>query len=442
MKHSSVVVLVLSLLFPVHAAMAQFGGRTGFSEAFKPDLMPRDMPMIVEILKLEEWQRPIVQSLLEDYQISFKTGSDAVREKMVNAAKKQKGGSKGMKDLLEPIESWAPEKQRMYEELMASIKGQLSDSQQERWPKFERAILRTRSLDDADLAGEGIDLIAILRQMQVPADALNTASAAMDQYEVALDAALKARDAKINSLLPKFTAAMDAVDMEAGMALQEQIMAMRVAVRQVQDDSIEKIAVLLPAPYAEDFRTRALSQGYREVFQPDALANFFAAVLNLADLTTDQKKAVEAAEASWNASMAALQTRMLETTRAEEPNKAKRKTLSAAAKRAAKEGTTPPEVPSDPMIPLRNQKNQLVQDTREGVLKLLTKDQVDRLAAGNPELHPPRPVSTPAMQEGALAHPKAKPGGASAPGQPPSPQGGAPAPQGDPVPPPSMESAR
>ena len=74
--HATVVTASLLLFAPIApVAMAQFGGRAGFSEALKPDLLPRDMTMIVETLKLEEWQRPIVQSLLEDYQISFKTGN-------------------------------------------------------------------------------------------------------------------------------------------------------------------------------------------------------------------------------------------------------------------------------------------------------------------------------------------------------------------------------
>ena len=89
---------------------------------------------------------------------------------------------------------------------------------------------------------------------------------------------------------------------------------------------------------------------------------------------------------------------MLETTRMEEPKKAQRKTLALAAKRAEKTGSAAPEVPADPMVPLRNEKNKLVQETRESVLKLLSEDQIDRLAAGTPGLHPPPPASFTAGQ--------------------------------------------
>ena len=90
MKFLRPTVLTLSLFLLTPMAFAQFGGKSGFSQAFKPDLLPRDMTMIVETLKLEEWQRAIVQTLLQDYQDSFKTGTDAIREKMINSAKTQK----------------------------------------------------------------------------------------------------------------------------------------------------------------------------------------------------------------------------------------------------------------------------------------------------------------------------------------------------------------
>jgi len=383
-------------------ASAQFGGKAGFSEAFKPDLLPRDMTMIVETLKLEDWQRPIVQSLLQDYQDSFKTGTDALKEKMVESAKQQKnGGAKNMRGLLEPIQNWLPEKARLFEDLMSSIQSQLGPNQKERWPKFERAVRRARSLDDSDLSGEGVDLIAILQQMQLQPTILEAAQSAVDQYEIALDAALIARDAQITALLPKFSDAMENMDLQTGGNLQSQIMVVRVVVRDLQDDAIEKITLALPAPYAQDFRTRALSQGYREVFQSDPLSNFFAAVLNLNDLTAEQKTAIQSAQTTWDGAFSALQLKMLDTTRSEEPQKAKRKTISNAAKKAAKDGTTPPEVPPDLMIPLRNEKNKLVQDTRESVLKLLSEDQTDRLAAGVPGVRPPPPSTTPGMYQNA-----------------------------------------
>ena len=393
------LVLIAPLVLAPFAS-AQFGGKAGFGEALKPDIHPRDMTLIIEILKLEDWQRPIVESLLEDYNSSFKTGCDGMREKMTDLAKKQKGAPQSMKGLLAPITEWQPEKKRLFEDFMSGLKGQLSDVQRERWPKFERTLRRERALEDCDLSGEGVDLVAIVRQMQLPNDAVATAQPAIDEYEESLDKALIARDQRIESLMPRFIEAMESADMTTGVAMQSQIMQARVGVRTVQDESIEKIAAAMPAPYGADFRERALSAGYREAYQPDPLASFFQVVMALDDLTAEQRTAVEAAKSKWDTTLTGLRDRMLQTMRSSEPGKPERTTKAAQARLAAKQGKSSEPAPVDPMVGLRNEKNRLVQETREGVMALLNQAQRDKLAAGVPGLRPPQSQTDPAMLEG------------------------------------------
>jgi hypothetical protein len=358
------------------------------------------MVLIVETLKLEDWQRPIVESLIEDYTASFKTGCDAVREKMVDMAKAQKNGSKSAAGLLAPIEAWQQEKRRLFGDFMESVKGQLSDTQRERWPRFERTIRREHALANSDLSGEGVDLLAIARQMQMPPEALSAAQPAFDEYEVVLDKALADRDARIQSLMPDFRVAMESMDLEKGSGLQAQIVTVRIAVRQAQDEGIERIAAALPAPYGADFRQRALAAGYKEAFQPDPLASFFQVVDGLDDLTAEQKSGIATARSKWETALASLRDRMLDTIRKDDPNKAARATKSAQARLAAKQGKTAEAPPPDPMVPLRNEKNKLVQETRDTVLALLTAEQKEKITAGIPGLRPPNVQTNPAIYEG------------------------------------------
>jgi len=206
--------------------------------------------------------------------------------------------------------------------------------------------------------------------------------------------------------MPKFSDAMESMDMDKGVALQMEIMKSRVGVRTVQDEAIEKIAAAMPAPYGADFRQRALAAGYREAFQPDPLASFFQVVMELSDLTAEQRAAITAAKAKWEGELAGLREKMLVTMRADEPNKPARSTKVAQARLAAKQGKTAEQPPIEAMVPLRNEKNRLVQETREGVMALLTQEQKDKMAAGVPGLRPPPSQSDPAMLEGAQ-----KPGG-------------------------------
>jgi hypothetical protein len=224
--------------------------------------------------------------------------------------------------------------------------------------------------------------------------------AAFDEYEIALDKALLAREQRIDGLMPSFTKAMEDMDMDQGVALQKQIMEARVVVRGVQDDAIEKISAALPPPHGGEFRERALSAGYKEAYQPDPLASFFQVIDGLTDLSAEQKGAIAAARSKWNASLADLRTRMLQTMRADEPNKPIRSTKAAQARLAAKQGKTAEPVPTDAMVPLRNEKNRLVQETRDTVLALLTPEQKEKITAGIPGLRPPPSQVDPAQIEG------------------------------------------
>jgi hypothetical protein len=261
-------------------------------------------------------------------------------------------------------------------------------------------IRRERSLANSDLSGEGVDLIAIARQMQMPPEATNAAQAAFDEYEIALDKAIVAREALIASMMPELRLAMENMDFDKGAGLQKRIMAARVSVRQSQDDGIEKIAAALPAPYGADFRMRALSAGYKEAFQPDPLASFFQVVDGLEDLTTEQKSGIAAARSKWESALASLRERMLDTMRKDDPNKPERSTKAAKARLAAKQGKTAEAPPPDAMVPLRNEKNRLVQETRDAVLALLTPEQKEKITAGIPGMRPPNVQTNPAIYEG------------------------------------------
>ena len=301
---------------------------------------------------------------------------------------------------LAPIEAWQKEKEAIYLSFLENLKGQLSDVQRESWPRLERLLRREHSLTNFELQGEGVDLVAILRQMQLPPEAMAAAQAAIDEYEIALDQAIVARDAQIKATMGDFRAAMESMDLEKGSDLQMRIMAKRIVVRQAQDDGIERIAAVLPDPHAADFRLRALSAGYKEAFQPDPLASFFQVIDGLDDLTAEQKTGITAARTRWDAALASLRERMLDTIRKDDPNKPMRSTKAAQARLAAKQGKTAEAPPPDAMVPLRNEKNRLVQETRDTVLALLTDAQKEKITAGIPGMRPPNVQTNPAMYEG------------------------------------------
>ena len=108
---SSVLVAALSMgtamTFSTPAS-AQFGSQAGFADSFRPEFLDRDMPLFVEILKLEDWQRPIVEVLLQDYMVSYEAGVEDVKNRR-RGLQGRMGNARPdavMEMILEPLAAW------------------------------------------------------------------------------------------------------------------------------------------------------------------------------------------------------------------------------------------------------------------------------------------------------------------------------------------------
>ncbi len=52
-----IAILATGLFGRVPTTSAQFGGSAGFADAFRIEFLERDLPLFVETLQLEDWQR-------------------------------------------------------------------------------------------------------------------------------------------------------------------------------------------------------------------------------------------------------------------------------------------------------------------------------------------------------------------------------------------------
>lgn len=373
--------LVLSLpLLAAAPAKAQFGGAAGFADAFRPDFLDRDMPLFVEHLRLEDWQRPIVEMLLLDYSQSFEAGIERVKNEMRDsqAVLSRTDPEKVMEIILEPISRWDGERRALREDFLLNIKGTLSADQIARWPRFERTLRREKELPKGELHGESVDLYSLFRSLRLPYEIEEPIDALLEQYELELDAALDARRQRIDSLQDGIKEAMASMDFDAGLAATDQIMQTRIAVRNVQDLWIERLTEALPAPHAETFRRNALERGYPKAFRPTAIPRLLESIRQLPDLTDDQIAQLEAIETDFNIALGLLETRIIESIRREQPGEARRKVERMIARRNGESIKREPDA-DDKLIA---EKNDLVDETRRRILAVLTPEQTGDLPGG------------------------------------------------------------
>lgn len=361
-------------------AKAQFGGAAGFADAFRPEFLERDMPLFVEHLRLEDWQRPIVEMLLQDYSQSFEAGIELVKNEMrdAQAVMGRAQPDDVMKIILEPISRWDVERRGLRDEFLLNVKAQLSGDQIARWPRFERTLRREKELPKGELHGESVDLYSMFRSLRLPYEIEEAVDPLLAQYELELDTALEARRVRIDSLQEGIKDAMAAMDFDAGLSATDRIMETRIAVRNVQDAWIERIAEALPDPHADTFRRNALERGYPKAFRPTAIPRLLESVRQIPDLTDDQTSQLDTIESDFDASLASLETRIVDTIRREQPGEARRKVERMIERR---NGNTVRREPNaeDKLIA---EKNDLVDATRRRILAVLTPEQTGQLPGG------------------------------------------------------------
>lgn len=374
-----VTAVAVALIVP--PALAQFGGDAGLANAFRQDFYRRDLTIFNQVLQLEDWQRPIIEVLLDDYAASFETGLAGMRESIGKLRGEVAGddGRQIMERMMVPLEAWEREKVVLRDQFLADVQTQLSPAQIDRWPALERALRREKDLPQGELSGESLDLVAVLRQAQIPTSMIEEIAPVVQEYEIALDQALVTREARISSLQPLVRQAMTAMDFDRGLQVMQQIMAARIEVRTVQEAGLASITAALPPDLAPRFRDEALEQAFPKVYGPNATIAFIDAAKQLEDLSPEQREGIETIERDYLSQLAGMNDRLRDLYRTEEPNEPRRRFERVMRRQRgeapSREAVGEPESIRD----LRGERENVGRLAREAILALLTPDQVSRL---------------------------------------------------------------
>ena len=368
---ASIMAMPMLLLTP--ASHGQFGGAAGIADAFRADFLARDMQLFVEQLRLEDWQRPIIEMLFEDYRTAFDGGVERVREEIQTNQSRivEARPEQVMEIILEPISAWDVERRALREQFLNNVKAQLSGEQLKRWPRFQRTLRRDKELSKGELDGESIDLYVSIRQMRMPYEVEETIDPLLVDYEIELDDALIARAAKIDSLQEELKEAMTRMDYDAGLRAQDQIMAARTRVRAIQDVWIDRLADAIPTEYATEFRSRALAEAYPRAFRPTIIPKMFDKMRDCADLSNDQIDEFNMVEDQFDVDMTNLEMEIVASIRSNQPAEARRRVERLIEqKRTGKRDRT-----AGPTDELLAKKKDLIEQTKNRINGMLTPEQ-------------------------------------------------------------------
>ncbi len=202
--------------------------------AFAVRYMMRDMETIGTVLELDSMQVSIVEAMLGDY---------------LAASSKSR-----------PVNEYPA----LAEEFRSNVQAVLSEEQFARWPEVDAAIRRSRLSIGATLPGEGIDVVGlsngVLEQHERSAREFVAAS---QEYSAALDPLLARRGELLDAI--RIGASSGAGDATLR-AIMDEVGPLRVAIRDLNERTLEHIATLVSAERGALLRDRLLRTAYPSVY--------------------------------------------------------------------------------------------------------------------------------------------------------------------------------
>lgn len=305
----TVVALGVGLGAPM--AAAQGGGFGGFGgQDMGPSVTARSLETYGDLVGMDDGQRELATALFESYRDEIRGEQQKLREAMEDARAtfEQTQDREAFEGVREQAEAVRARRAELEATFFSDLKSLLTPEQAQQWPKVERAHRRLTTIDRGLMSGERVDLIQIAEDLEV-ADQPQVGEA-LAAYEVELDQALTHRNKVIEEAFGQVRELFQEGD-EA--KIERMFDNARSASKQVRDLNrryTDQLAALLPAEKSQAFRSAVQERALPRVYRPTHAQRSVEAALGFGDLTEEQKSAVQALRARYQAEAAPLNTQL------------------------------------------------------------------------------------------------------------------------------------
>ena len=208
------------------------------------------------------------------------------------------------------MEKFKRQKAILKQDFLTQVRGQLTAEQVGNWPGFERAFTRIKTLPNGRLDGERTDLLVVAGELDLNDEQSEAVAEQLETYELALDEALRERNDYVDDATARMDRAIQDRDFRKALSIVDNATRRRVAVRTVNDRSIDAIAEDLPAERAAEFRSHALRRSYPRVYKRTVGQKSFKEARALPGLDEETLSGIAAIADAYETELAVLNERI------------------------------------------------------------------------------------------------------------------------------------
>jgi hypothetical protein len=344
----------------------------------------RSVERYADLLGLDDDQLAIAEALHEGYAAAASDANHAFQESMRNASRSYEetgdasvfgetipAARKKQSDTINGLET------QFFDDLALV----LTEAQSAKLPRLEKLRRREKLLPSGALSGESVDLTNLVANLDLDDATRRKIDETIMQYEVELDRALVKRD----SIQKKAREAMHTEDGSYSFdpgnleKMQENAAKAREAsldVRSVNERYVRILASQLDEGVRPAFEESFHTQSYPEVYRASSVQNALSAAEGFADLTTDQRRAIEALAAAHARERESVNRRWAEAIREGEKEGGSGTMMAFGGGMMIGIGHEDPE---SPVGTAKKARRELDDRTREKLLSTLNDEQKERL---------------------------------------------------------------
>lgn len=305
------VVLAVSMLATnAHAQMF----RAGMRGAMEADFTSKGLEEAAEILRLDDDQKMIAEELLKGYLVEWEELRGRMNQVMEGARQefRETQDPSVWQDIQEVMTKFDDEKKAMTDRFVGDLKLTLTEEQLDRWPTLERQRRRAATMQNnpMSLSGEGVDVIALVKEMEFTPETMEGVAPILERYEVELDRALIERNEIQEKGMGRAMELWQNQDFDTMEKIFNEARDAGVKVRDANRRAAKQITSVLPEEQAALFEQKFKEASFPQVYRRSFAVRAFETANDMADLTTEQREQIGQMRSQLDRELATLNDKM------------------------------------------------------------------------------------------------------------------------------------